>query len=69
MNETILSAVHFFLDKSGDITKNEVKLGNVFNKYFVNMVYSMVITNNHNFLSNTETSEDLFRKDYRQIQK
>ena len=69
MNETILSAVHFFLDKSGDITKNEVKLGNVFNKYFVNMVYSMVITNNHNFLSNTETSDDLFRKDYRQIQK
>ena len=34
------------------IIRNEIKVANVFNKYFVNMVPSMGITNNHIFLSN-----------------
>ena len=41
-----------------EIIRNEVKVANIFNKYFVNMVPSMGITNNHIFLSNTDTSDD-----------
>ena len=37
--------------------RSEVKVANVFNKYFVDMVPSMCITNNYNFLSNTDTSD------------
>ena len=44
-----------------EITRSEVKIA-VFNKYFVNVVPSMVITNNHNFLSNTYTNDDLLEK-------
>ena len=54
----IKSAENIFLDESGKIIRNEVKVANVFNKYFVNMVPSMGITNNHIFLSNTNTSDD-----------
>ena len=56
----IKSAENIFLDESGEIIRNEVKDANVFNKYFVNMVPSMGITNNHIFLSNTNTSDDPF---------
>ena len=45
-----------------EITRSEVKIADVFNKYFVNVVPSMVITNNHNFLSNTYTNDDLLEK-------
>ena len=44
----IKSADYIFLDESGEIIRNEVKVANVFNKYFVNMVPSMGITNNNN---------------------
>ena len=37
--------------------RSEVKVADVFNKYFVDMVPSMCITNNYNFLSNTDTSD------------
>ena len=53
----IKSADNIFLDESGEIIRNEVKVTNVFNKYFVNMVPSMGITNNKNFLSTTDTSD------------
>ena len=58
----IKSAVNIFLDELGEVIRNEVKVANVFNKYFVNMVPSMGITNNHNFLSNTDTSDDPVEK-------
>ena len=51
-------AENIFLDEPVEIIINEVKVANVFNKYFVNMVPSMGITNNHSFLSNTNTSDD-----------
>ena len=51
------SADSIFLDESGEIIRNKVKVANVFNKYFVNMVPSMGITNNNNFLSTTDTSD------------
>ena len=54
----IKSAENIFLDESGEAIRNEVKAANVFNKYFVNMVPSMGITNTHNFLRNTSTSDD-----------
>ena len=53
----IKSADSIFLDESGEIIRNEVKVANVFNKYFVNMVPSMGITKNNNFLSTTDTSD------------
>ena len=53
----IKSAENIFLDESGEIVRNEVKVANVFNKYFVNMVPSMSITNNNNFLITTELSD------------
>ena len=58
----IKSAGSIFLDESGDITRNEVKVAYVSNNYFVNMVPSMRITNNHIFLSNTKTSDDRLDK-------
>ena len=54
----VKSAENIFLDESGKIIRNEVKVANVFNKYFVNMIPSMGITNNRIFLSNTNTSDD-----------
>ena len=54
----IKSAENIFLDESTEIIRNEVKVANIFNKYFVNMVPSMGITNNHIFLRNTNTSDD-----------
>ena len=54
----IKSAENIFLDESGEIIRNEVKVANVFNNYFVNMVSSIGITNNHIFLINTNTSDD-----------
>ena len=57
----IKSAENIFLDESGQIIRNEVK-ADVFNKYFVNMVTSMGITNNHVFLSDTNTSDDPLEK-------
>ena len=53
----IKSAENIFLDESGEIIRNEVKVANVFNRYFVNMVTNMGITNNNNFLSTTDTSD------------
>ena len=44
------------------MNQGEVELANVFNKYFVNMVSNMDITNNHTFLSNTGTSDDPLEK-------
>ena len=38
--------------------RNEVKVAHVFNNYFVNIVPSIGITNNHIFLSNAKTSDD-----------
>ena len=51
------SVENVFLDESGEIIRSEVKVANVFNKYFV----SMGITNNQNYLSNTDTSDDLLK--------
>ena len=56
------SVENIFLDESLEIIRNEVNVANVFNKYFVNIVPSMAITNNHIFLSNTDTSDDLLDK-------
>ena len=53
----IKSAENIFLDESGEIIRNEVEVANVFNRYFVNMVPNNGITNNHNFLSSTDTSD------------
>ena len=61
-SDKIKSAENTFLDESGEIIRNEVKVANVFNKYFVNMVPSMGITNNHIFLSNTNTFDDPLEK-------
>ena len=60
----IKSADNIFLDESEEIIRNEVNVAIVFNKYFVNMVPSMGITNNTNFLSTTDTSDtkDLLEK-------
>ena len=52
----IKSADNIFLDESGEIIRNKVKVVNIFNEYFVNMVPSMGITNN-SFLSTTDTSD------------
>ena len=51
------SVENIFLDESGEIIRSEVKVANVFNKYFV----SIGITNNQNYLSNTDTSDDLLK--------
>ena len=53
----IKSAKDIILDESGKMIRNEVKVANVFNKSFVDMVPSMCITNNYNFLSNTDISD------------
>ena len=37
----IKSTENIFLDESGEIIRNEVKVANVFMKYFVNMVPNM----------------------------
>ena len=58
----IKSEENFNLDESGEIVRNEVKVANVFNKYFVNMVASMGITNNQIFLSNTNTYDHPLEK-------
>ena len=58
----VKSGENIFLDDSGEIIRNEVKVVNVFNKYFVNMLSSIGITNNHNFLSNTDTSDGPLEK-------
>ena len=39
-----------------------MEVANVFNKYFVNIVAEVGITNNHNFLSNIDTSGDPLEK-------
>ena len=57
-SKKIKTAEDIFLDELGEIIKNEVKVANAFNKYFVNMVHSVGITNNHNFLSNADTSDN-----------
>ena len=49
-------------DESREIIRNEVKVANVFNKYFANMIPIMGITNHDNFLSNTDTSDDPLEK-------
>ena len=55
-------AEKIFLDESGEIIRNAngVKVANVFNRFFGNMVTSMGITNSHNFLSYTDNSDDPF---------
>ena len=58
----IKSAENIFLDESGEVIINVVEAANVFNKYFMNMVPIMGIANNHNFLSNTGTSDDSLEK-------
>ena len=58
----VKSGENIFLDVSGEIIRNEVKVVNVFNKYFVNMLSSIGITNNHNFLSNADTSDGPLEK-------
>ena len=44
------------------IIRNEVEVANGFNKYFMKMVHCMSVINNHNFLSNTDTYDDLLEK-------
>ena len=58
LSNKIKSAENIFLDESGEIIRNQVKVADVFNNYFVNEVPSMVITNTHIFLSNTNTSDN-----------
>ena len=42
--------------------RNEGAVAKVFNKYFVNMVPNIGTTNSHNFLSNTDTSDNPLEK-------
>ena len=58
----IKTAENIFLDESGEIIRNEVQVASVFNNYFLNMVPSVDITNNHIFLSNTNFSDDPLEK-------
>ena len=58
----IKTAENIFLDESGEIIRNEVQVASVFNKYFLNMLPSVDITNNHIFLSNTNFSDDPLEK-------
>ena len=53
----IKSTENIYLDESEEIIRNEKEVANVFNKYFVNIVPNIMgITNNHNLLSDTDTT-------------
>ena len=41
-----------------EIIKVEENVAPIFDKYFVNVLPKVCITNNYNFLSNTDTSDD-----------
>ena len=59
----IKSAENIYLDESGEIIRNEKEVANVFNKYFVNIVPNIMgITNNHNLLSDLDTTNDPIEK-------
>ena len=59
----IKSAENIYLDESGEIIRNEKEVANVFNKYFANIVPNIMgITNNHNLLSDTDTTNDPIEK-------
>ena len=59
----IKSAENIYLDESGEIIRNEKEVANVFNKYFVNIVPNIIgLTNNHNLLSDTGTTNDPIEK-------
>ena len=45
---------------------NQGEVAKVFNKYFVNIVSNIMgITNNHNLLSDTDTTNDPIEKNYK----
>ena len=52
-SDMINSVENIFSDESEELIKNKVEFTIFFNTYFVNMVPSIGITNNHNFLSST----------------
>ena len=59
----IKSAENIYLDESGEIIRNEKEVANVFNKYFANIVPNIMgITNNHNLLSDLDTTNDPIEK-------
>ena len=58
----INSVENNFSDELGEMIKNKVEFANIFNTYFVNVVPSISITNNHNFLSSTCTSDNPLEK-------
>ena len=59
----IKSAENIYQDESGEIIRNETEVAKVFNTYFVNIVPNIMgITNNHNLLSNIDTTNDPIEK-------
>ena len=55
----IKSAENIYLHESGETIRNEKEVANVFNKYFVNIVPNVMgITNNHDLLSDVDTTKD-----------
>ena len=59
----IKSAENNYLDESGEIIRNEKEVANVFNKYFMNIVPNIMdIINNHNLLSDLDTTNDPIEK-------
>ena len=59
----IKSAENIYLDESEEIIRNEKEAANVFNKYSVNIVPNIMgITNNHNLLSDLDTTNDPIKK-------
>ena len=59
----IKSVENIYLDESGEIIRNEKEVANVFNKYFANIVPNIMgITNNHNLLSDLDTTNDPIEK-------
>ena len=62
----IKSAENIYLDESGEIIRNEKEVTNVFNKYFANIVPNIIgITNNHNLLSDLDTTNNPIEKNYK----
>ena len=50
---------NIYLDESGEIIRNEKEIANVFNKCFANIEPNILgITNNHNLLSNLDTTNN-----------
>lgn len=56
------SAKNICLFESRKIQKIEKEVASILYKWFVNMIRNFGVSNNHNFLTSTETSEDTAEK-------